>query len=157
MYKQEKGVLKVIMLALVITFATVLASYGEDSTALSAASETERLVDKYSAKVYDTVVTVADQLKEPAEHAYKVLVRKNFIHGVSFVSLTLILLVVGVWLMLKTDFRRIDEDIHFARFLVGGIIIAIAVVLSMFGLSTAINNIFNPEYAAMIEISKLLK
>lgn len=157
MYKQEKGVFKVILLALAITFATALASYGEDSTALSTASEPERLVDKYSAKVYNTVVTVADQLKEPAEHVYKVLVRKNFIHGVSFVSFTLILLVVGVWLILKIDIQRMDEDIHFTRLLVGGIIIAIAVVLSMLGLSSAINNIFNPEYAAMIEISKLLK
>jgi len=60
-------------------------------------SNVEKLVDKYSAKISATIVSLAESLKQPAEHVYRILVKQQVVKAITFtISLLLgiILLIV---------------------------------------------------------------
>lgn len=55
------------------SFATV------DSAQYVTNSNAEKLIDKYSEKIESTIVSLAQSLKQPAEHVYKILVKQQIV------------------------------------------------------------------------------
>lgn len=139
----------VLILLLFITFI----SYGQtDSTQYVTNSNVEKLVDKYSEKIESAIIALADKLQQPVEHIYKLIIKQQLIKGISSIIvffIGLIITTIGVILI----FKDYDEG--------GTVLTTIGVFILLTGIIwfcvSGVTCLFNPEYAAIKEIIRMIK
>ena len=111
-------------------------------------SDVELLVDKYSAKIEASLISLAKTLQQPAERIYSVLVKKSYIDGILAIGFFIfgLILITGhlnkwadVWLVIT---------ILGAVLFIGG---SIAIC------DEGLNNFINPDYGAIKDITDLFK
>lgn len=134
----------------------------------------ERIIDKYSGKIYDLVVEMAESLSVPAEYLWKVLVRQAIVESIVYI----ILLLLGTYFIylfynFLTKIEKWRWDYNFqgdvpsdkdnnsvaGRFTVK-ILIGIAGVVmfltGIFHIEVIVQGIVNPEYKAIEMIIEAL-
>lgn len=111
----------------------------------------EKLIDKYSDKLEASLISLSKELKQPVEYVYKLVVRQQYVEGISSILLliiSIIVLFIGCSRIgLKTDFE--EEFPWIIPIVVGGFLL-IGAVIWIF--DSGITCLVNPEYAAIKDI-----
>jgi hypothetical protein len=117
-------------------------------------TETERIIDKYSGKLATSITSLAEILKVPASHVYGIMVKNQFLNGVSIFIVCCFLILADttsiVPLFFSEEYRREFWGLPFI------ITIVVAFFLLIF-IPDAISQTFNPEYGAIKEIMNFVK
>ena len=134
-------------------------------------SNVEKLVDKYSAKIEASVISLAQSLKQPAEHVYKVLVRQQVVHsfGLLVFPVFLIISIISFYKLMKfglaetnnnsyvrTNFDK-HEDWLIPILIVVGIAIAFFLIATFVSFTDMLQGFINPEYGALKDIVNMIK
>lgn len=170
--------MKKFLLAFLLMFSTLSFSATTKDT-LNVAQDTvvskneniqdiERLVDKYSGKVYDLVKEIAVSLKVPVEKLLTIIAKQALVEGIVYliVGILSVLIIIKSYKVLKTihfdekhnpligetqaDFLFIVNTI----FMVAGCIMFLAFV---FNLTTVVQGFVNPEFRIVEILSDTLK
>lgn len=158
--------MKKIILIVFLTFGMLSYSQVNDSIP-SKISETERIVDKYSDKIYTVVQELAKSLSVPAEYVYKVLVKQSVVESITW----LVLFIISIILMIPfikmssiiydwdnmTDKYNNDKSGSLIPSLLSLIIGIIIFILALFNINIIIQGFVNPEYKAIETIINAIK
>ena len=185
--------LAVFCMVLMNTYATVVTVSKSDTivtakidtvTANSTVGEVERLVDKYSGKISDVLTSLAQSLKVPADHVYKVFTNQYFYEGLISTCIFLFFFIMSIIILpifissfrkghhnhyKKNDKQRsIYDDIRdnytetakgigniFGMVICSLLLIAMVIVLCVN--SDAYMQIANPEFYTIQNIMSLIK
>lgn len=140
------------LLLILLLFITFI-SYGQtDSTQYVTNSNVEKLVDKYSEKVEAAFVALADKLQQPVEYVYKLVVKQQYIKGISSI-LFLIVSIIIFYLGYKQGEKENWEDGPWVLPLCLGGLAIISAIAWFFASGLAC--LLNPEYMAIKEIIKM--
>lgn len=155
---------KSLVLLIVIMFIskTMIA---QDSTSVTG-TNTEALIDKYSAKIENAIITLADKLQQPAEHVYKVLTIQFYYKGLvttilfifTVIIMTILIITAGKmnWLIEREDYSTMTGK--GITMLILMILIGILLLISFVQfLSGGFTQLVNPEYYAIKEIMSVIK
>lgn len=133
---------------------TVPVFANNDSTVIN---ENERLIDKYSEKVYSAMEQLAEQLKVPAQHVYGVLVKQAVVEAWTI----LIVAVIGIILLsifgpkfVKSLLK--DDEVRGVLSMIISSLGLIMLTISIINLNTIVGGFLNPEYYALKEILNLI-
>ena len=151
---------KILTVLAIVLFSTI--GYSQiDSTTYVTDSNVEKLVDKYSAKIEATIVSLAEQLKQPAEHIYKIMVKQQVVNSIAWLIIGL--LCISTAFTRKFWLNRIEKEQDDDMGWVMGLIL-LCIVPSMIGitvlivqLDTIVTGFINPEYGAIQDIINLIK
>ena len=142
------------IILLFMLFFTIGVTYAQDSTQYVTNSNAEKLIDKYSAKVENAIIALAEKLQQPVEHVYKVLVRQQLVWGIGTllgICIGFSFILLGIIVLNKWDW---DEDIAIFMQITGYIITVISLILFfIYGLT----GLINPEYGALKDIISMIK
>lgn len=170
----------ILVLAMLLTVSTtiiakdVTINFDKDSVAYdlnTPRSEAERLVDKYSVKIEAFFVSIGNALKQPAEHVYKVLVKKQFLKGLGtlsipfFAIIVLLIFIFSLKYCFKIDKiyegrknRMMDTyEAFIALPIISGILFIVLIGFTCNIFDDTLINLFNPEYGAIKEIMDYIK
>lgn len=147
-------------------FCTIItAAYAQDTIPPPYETQAERIIDKYTAKASAAVVSLAEALKVPAEHVYRVLVRQYIIEGAvgvfSWFMLTAVI-VFGTNSLIKHGYDH-DEESKEVIAIIATFALAILfipwLVLTFDGdnLMTSVTSLINPEYRVIQDITSIFK
>ena len=143
---------------LFMLFFTIGVTYAQDSTQYVTNSNAEKLIDKYSAKVENAIIALAEKLQQPAEHVYKILVKQQVVYGVSTLLFVVFSVIVVFW-GFKIYHKNQDEfngwD-FFGMFLIVLGCIAFVISFIMFA-GGGLSGLINPEYGALKDIVNMIK
>ena len=158
---------KILTVLSIVIFSTI--GYSQtDSTSYVTDSNVEKLVDKYSAKIEATIVSLAEQLKQPAEHVYKIMVKQQYIKAFTGILLLLVI-ILFVYLTIKYASNIEDWEYGIAYknkpgysfgvliISLASLFIAILVLLVWQYPMDIIQGFINPEYGAIQDIINLIK
>jgi hypothetical protein len=133
-------------------------------------STVEKLVDKYSAKVEASTVALAQSLKQPAEHVYKVLIKQQIVNaaGLLFIPIGFIILLIIFYRLMKYGFspsKKYEghtmfyekEDALTGLATIIGMFTLVMIILSVIYFPDILQGFINPEYGAMKEIVSWIK
>lgn len=151
---------KILTVLAIVLFSTI--GYSQtDSTYYVTDSNVEKLVDKYSAKIEATIVSLAEQLKQPAEHIYKIMVKQQVVNSITWLIIGL--LCISTVFTIKFWSNRIDKEQGDDTGWVMGLIL-LCIVPSIVGIlvliiqsGTIVTGFINPEYGAIQDIINLIK
>lgn len=162
--------MKKLLLFLLLSFIINIGYSQQDSTSYVTNSNVEKLVDKYSTKLEASITALAKELKQPAEHVYKILVKQQIV--LSFSYLLIFLLTIGLIIGfipfmrygLKGDTQYQYYSSNFGKYdgLVGlavfwGILIIVGLSASVILLPDILQGFLNPEYGAIKDIISFFK
>jgi len=155
-----KEMKKILTVLAIVLFSTI--GYSQiDSTSYVTDSNVEKLVDKYSAKIEATIVSLAEQLKQPAEHIYKIMVKQQVVNSIAWLIIGL--LCISTAFTRKFWLNRIEKEQDDDMGWVMGLIL-LCIVPSMIGITvlivqseTIVTGFINPEYGAIQDIINLIK
>lgn len=121
-------------------------------------TKTGQVVNDVVTRVETAIYTLADNLKTPAEHVYKVLVKQERLEAIGWLICDVFLFIVVVILFLLSNFANNKDDDELSEvFGIGGIIIlVIFLLISIFSFKCILTGFFNPEYGAIKEILNIL-
>ena len=147
-----------ILLAFVMTLTV---SYAQtDSTKYVTNSDTEKLIGKYTDKVSSAITSLAEQLKQPAEHVYKSLIKQQIINAKVTLYLTtgffILFLCLGTIFCIKADWKDPESFLTVAG-PIAFIITFIALLVFLFNFNDVVTGLLNPEYGAIKEIIEFIK
>lgn len=157
-------IMKKLFITLLLIVFTITISAQQDSLQInSTTSEVERLVDKYSSKIEATILSLAESLKQPAEHVYKIIIKQQSVNSIIWLitALLFILLIFtkNFWLNKIDKLNNTNEDFGYwlglvflciIPAIVGGIILIVQLEIIMTGF-------INPEYGAIKDIVNMIK
>lgn len=138
----------------IMLFAITSVSMANTQPKDSVLTNTERLIDKYTDKAAAAVTALATQLKQPAEHVYKVLVKQQTLKAISWTAIIVVIMTLAVIFTIicirDSDFREEMWGLP--------VVIWIIAILAMLVMSdTILSGFFNPEYGALKEIAGWFK
>jgi len=126
-------------------------------------TQTERLIDKYSGRIYDALEAMAESLKIPVEHVYNILVKQQIVEAVIYI----IVLVSGIacffyfLICLSRGSKASNDSNAEVMFLVKAIIFGFFSFVFLFvgfcHLDTIVMGLINPEYGAIKDIMEFIK
>lgn len=146
--------MKKLFIIVCLVFITGVSFAQQDSTKYVTNSNVERLVDKYTDKIEVAITSLAQELKQPVEHVYKLLVKQQVVKAATWtVAIIVALLVtIGLWILWYFDKEEKDEWWGLPVFVTGILCVLIAGTLS-----TILGGFINPEYGAINEIIDWIK
>lgn len=142
-----------------------------DSTNVVTSTETlqnvEKLVDKYSGKIYELVKELAQNLKVPVEKLLIIITKQAIVESITYICIGLIGIYL-LWLLLNfckkvNDWEYLTNDndknlaLEFIIKLILGIIGFIMVCIFLFNINTIITGFVNPEFRIIEILSETLK
>ena len=158
-----KKLLFLLMCVTLVTasFAQKVDSVSTDTSQYVTNSDTEKLVDKYSAKIEATIVSLAQTLKTPAEHVYKILVKQQVVYAIeaTVVQILLLIVLIILWYLYYQEAKKNQFD----SYKISGwlttccVFSCIFVILSVICVSYMVSGFVNPEYGAIKDIAKLIR
>lgn len=122
---------------------------------------TVELLDKYGEKVSVVLHQLADKIGVGIDHFYPVFVKQQYVEGIFFFALTLlfIVFVIGLFNFQKkrSFFEGEKPNLRFFT-TITGFVVSFGIVIALTSVGPeAFSKIFNPEYAAIKEITSLIK
>lgn len=127
----------------------------QDSIQYVTNSDTEKLIDKYTAKIEASVVALAQSLKQPAEHVYKILVKQQQVKATATLIAIGSLIILGILLIIiECVFLNWNDYIVG---MIGIILLLIGVIGLVISASSIVSGFTNPEYGAIKDIVRFLK
>ena len=151
---------KILTVLSIVIFSTICYSQ-TDSTSYVTDSNVEKLVDKYSAKIEATIVSLAEQLKQPAEHVYKIMVKQQVVNSITWIIIGL--LCISTVFTIKFWLNRIEKEIGDATGWIMGLIflciipLILGILVLVIQSGTIVTGFINPEYGAIQDIINLIK
>ena len=117
-------------------------------------TDTEKLIDKYSSKIEASIVALAENLKQPAEHIYGVLVKQQVVKAWTLLIAIIFgfIITVAFWVIWMLDKTDKDEWWGLPVFISIAFFVLLACTLPM-----VFSGMINPEYGAMKEIAQFFK
>lgn len=146
--------MKRIILIIAITMLTLYCIVNAQTIDTINISETERIFDKYSTKFEVGIIALAESLKTPAEHVYKVLIRQQYVVAITWTTILLIILLITItcWIFWFKDKTDKDEWWGVPAF------ITTTFIVTMFStINKIITGLINPEYGAIKDIIDFVK
>jgi hypothetical protein len=130
-----------------------LTAYTQTDSTLVTNTTAEKLIDKYSAKVEAAIVSLAENLKQPVEHVYKILIKQQIVRAWVWASVNgvIFLLTILLWILWLQDDDR-DEWWGLPTFITFILVGFIATTLP-----TVFTGFLNPEYGALQDIIQMIK
>lgn len=143
------------MLLMSITLGVSAQNVKDSVLTSTTSSNIEQLVDKYSAKIEASIISLSETLKQPAEFVYGIMIKQQYVKAVTHLAIILLLLLIGiVMIIIETKILEWNDP------LIGPFGIAIEIV-ALIWLACAANMIFggfiNPDYGAIQDITNLFK
>jgi hypothetical protein len=137
---------------LFLLFSIALSGYAQDST-LVTNTDAEKLIDKYSAKIEATIISLAENLKKPAEHVYSVLIKQQVVQSWTWLIVLILMFVVLVflWAVWYLDSGRNEW------WGMPAIFTLIYFLIIPFTINVIVTGFLNPEYGALMEIANFMK
>lgn len=158
---------KILTVLAIVLFSTI--GYSQtDSTSYVTDSNVEKLVDKYSAKIEATIVSLAEQLKQPAEHIYKIMVKQQYIKAFTGIIVLLVTILFG-YLTIKYasnienwEYGTIYKNkptYSLGAFIISIVSLFVTILVLLVGQYPVdiIQGFINPEYGAIQDIINLIK
>lgn len=149
--------MKKIIFLLMLVFLSVMPVIAQDPP--KDESNAIEVVDRVFDRTTEAVQQLADALKVPAEHVYKVLVQQQIIQGISLLVVTMVTIIFAYlsWLILKNrhDFSKnedaYDQDTegYWVLFILLGVASIVLVIVSI---AIVPAQFINPEYGAIKDI-----
>lgn len=121
-------------------------------------SNVEKLIDKYSDKLYASITSLAETLQQPAEYVYKILMKQQLVIGYTYLSVFITMLIISLILfkLNKTIFKEDAwDDVNVFNFFAIITALICAGFLIAF-LADGFQRILNPEYYAIDKIMSLI-
>ena len=156
-------------------FSLSFLAQAQDST-LVTNTNAEKLIDKYSAKIEASIVSLAGALKQPAEHVYKVIVKQQVIISYELLIVLLLSILFGlIALFFSRESQWKDSGYYDERdpkstywrgyawntkatfTLIFGVLSLLLLLISLLTMNRLFLGFFNPEYGAMQDIAKFFK
>jgi len=130
-----------------------LTAYAQTDSTLVTNTTAEKLIDKYSAKVEAAIVSLAENLKQPVEHVYKILVKQQVVSAWIWliINITVLILIIVLWRLWANDEDR-GEWVQAPV-----ILTVIGAVVIFASLHIIITGFLNPEYGALQDIIMIIK
>jgi len=162
------------LILVLMLFVVSFIAQAQDST-LVTNTNTEKLIDKYSAKLEASIVSLADTLKQPAEHVYKILIKQQVIISYELLLILLFAILFGMTaLIFSKGSKWGDRDYYNNRdpktpFWIGyawnikatftlifGLLSLLFLLISILTMNRTFSGFLNPEYGAIKDIMKML-
>lgn len=106
--------------------------------------------------VNDVIDHLATKLAVPTAHLWAVLIRQQRIDVIEC-AIFLPLVALAVWGYVRLWKKYHDDDDYAIGFFIGGIALAIVMVIAVGWILTAVGEVANPEYYALKEVLSALK
>lgn len=115
--------------------------------------ETVQLVEKYTDQIGNFISALAEQLGVASEFVYEILVRQQFVMGLSGVIMFLIsgLLIFSSWKLLIKYKNGIEDDFVFGWGFLNSVLTFGYLIGIMFQLPETLAKLINPHYYAIQE------
>jgi hypothetical protein len=126
----------------------------QDSAKYVTNSNVEKLADKYIDKISTSLATLAQGLKQPADHVYKILIRQEMVWGIS--SLMFLIVSFTSMIFVFKIGNKDDWDNIAIKAWCTISIMSFTVALIWF-LVSGMGSLFNPEYGAIQSIISVFK
>ena len=163
--------MKKIILLLTFVAMTAFSFSQEDTSELVTDSNVEKLVDKYSAKLEASIISLAETLKQPAEYVYEVLIKQQYVKAyasivpwIIFIGLLPIFIsLMKKGLILKNDNYGNEHNYFYYNdsFTVITVVVGILTIASLIAgaicLQYVIQGFINPDFGAMQDIVNMIK
>lgn len=142
------------LLLILVLFVTTI-SYGQlDSTQYVTNSNVEKLVDKYSQKVEAAFISIAENLQQPVERVYKLIIKQQIIKGWSSILLLVVSSIIVYWGIMLGKKDHYNDGPWLFPVVFGGFATLGAIIwIFISGFSCLIN----PEYMALKEIINMIR
>ena len=141
---------------LLLTFVAMTTfSFAQEKTSeLVTDSNVEKLIDKYSAKLEASIISLAETLKQPAEYVYGTLLKQQAVKAWTnlLIGVLATLILIIVWILWFKDKKGKDEWWGVPTFITLGYIVFWCAVMM-----TIVGGFINPDYGAMQEIVNMIK
>lgn len=121
------------------------------------ATEAERIIDKYTDKVWNGVEDIASQLEGPAKEAFSYVVKLQIAKGIGMLLPAFLFIVCTIIFTLGALTVKDTEDPKFITPVVFGIIGLLMFVVSLFSTYDGILHLIAPEWYAVVDIINLVK
>ena len=145
---------------LFMLFFTIGVTYAQDSTQYVTNSNAEKLIDKYSAKVENAIIALAEKLQQPVEHVYRVLIKQQIVNSIVYLVvfvIAIIFVIVGIKFCASEKAEWEYGNFH-STFGIISIITGLLISLGFwFSMSECITGFINPEYGALKDIIEMIK
>lgn len=144
--------MKKLFISLTFLLCIVIISRAQDTTSYVSNSNVEKLIDKYSKKIEASVTALAESLKQPTEHIYYILVKKQKIVGYS----SLLAILFSVLLFLAAVYLS-NKDMEEGAIILFVISVVLFITSCACFVIDGLQGLLNPEYGAIKEIVKFIK
>lgn len=152
--------MKKFLLLLSLVSVCFISNAQSDTSRYVTNSNTEKLVDKYIDKVESSITAIAQSLKQPAEHVYKILIKQQSVKSWVRLFTLPILAIFVLSFFYSLKYSKWDEgpDNDAAGLcIISGILSIITFIALICFLETIITGLINPEYGAIQEILSVFK
>lgn len=170
--------MKRLIIILVLFFVGLVVQAQVKDSTLVTGTNTEKLIDKYTAQFSEAISALATTLKTPVEHVYRVLVTQQTIEAVFTLVIVLFLLIMGISMIIysikdnnranelyvennpgtsRTKHYGIDEGWWIAGIIIGCIMLLAGVIVMAAEGSNIAMGLFNPEYGALKDIARMIR
>jgi len=121
-------------------------------------TETERIVDKYTDKIGESLTALAEALKVPAEFVFETLVKMQIVEGVTSLLIGIMVFICS-FIALFIGYKTIEtkEELSVPCFIFGGFAFVLMLVFTVISGGDVMSQIFVPEYHAIMEIKGFIK
>ena len=158
-----------VLIAIMLSYNTFAET---DSTSITTA---ERIIDKYTTKMFDVVQSTAQALEQPAKEIFKSVVKLQVAKG--FINLLPILVFIIAIMMFYKEYRRVEkilsedrvpcsynkhqgpmEDANITPIAVISLIIAVLfIIIGIFTVPKGIQYLASPEWFGIKEVLSIFK
>lgn len=138
---------------------TQLSVFAQDSTTAKI-SEVERVVDKYVDQTTEALKGFAEALQVPAEHVYSVLMKQQYVKAITWIAtggISLCVIMMVLFFGYIGTKHEWDDIVVGLVVVLGCVLFAIPLFISISQLDVILTGFYNPEYGAIKEISNLIK
>ena len=122
-------------------------------------SDVEMLVDKYSAKLEASIISLAETLQQPAEFVYGIMVKQQYIKSVVWLLPWLLLIAFSILLTYhksKATFK--NGGTYHEIFTIASMLgIVIVFIVGLVNFQTVLQGFINPDYGAIQDIIVMFK
>ena len=157
--------MKNLIFVLMLLLSSVVMAEEEQVAATPAnTTEVERIIDKYSGKIYEQFMELVEVSKGPAEELFNMLVYKKQVEGLFYflpLIITIVLAIVSFKIYRYWDNLSEEEEYDRGE-MVGGIFVA-SIILSVIGtiatfctIKTAIMYLMFPEWYVILDLINMI-
>ena len=158
-----KKLVFLLALALGLSFQNTIYATTTDSTSVQITTA-ERIIDKYSGKIYDNINDIVSKLEGPAKEVFHYVTMKNFAQGIAgfLPAFLFIILFFPYWINVTKIFNgkydgNMDDDSQATYVMGWGITLLVLGIITLFTFTDAIMHVIAPEWFAIQDIIGLVK